>query len=351
MLLLFTLAIGGVLCYRGMAAANKTPTGYGFGDPERAMLAGITIGVTAVLCLVMSLISKASLKEWSKEVAYTATARKFYKKEHGIEIDEDDDSEFLHLMCMSFVTIAVFSLGAVAQLIFTFTYLFAESNSVRINPPALQKGHMVWVTELVTTFAEIFIGYILYEVVTWFMGWEKYKIMSLVHHGGFLVMGIFVRGVEALPLVGSSAVAMEASSSFLVVHMIARQLEGCDKPSDIAFVIFAPMFIFCRLICYTAAIIELFILYFGYFDEVTPAVIGQPYFHIITWISFGGLALQWGWSPNLFKKIMSRWCGSKPKVSEDVEVPAVTPKVQDEMEDANAISHRQNELVNHTANI
>lgn len=346
MLVLFTLAIAGTLCYRGIAAANKTPTGYGFGDPERAMLAAVTIGSTAVLCLVMAMISKASLKEWSKEVPYTAVAMKAYKSEHGVEINEDEDSEFLNLLCMSFVTIAVFSLMAVAQLLFSFTYIFAESNSVRINPPALQKGHMVWVTEVATSIAEIFVGYILYEVVTWFMGWEKYKIWSLIHHGGFLIMGIFIRGVEALPLVGCSAVAMEASSSFLVVHMIARQLEGCDKLSDFSFSIFAPLFIFCRLLCYTTAIIEMFILYFAYFDEVCPAVMAQPYFHIITWISFGGLALQWGWSMNLFKKILRTWDRKKDVGPEDVEVPAVTRvEPQNEKEDATAVNQAVHSVV------
>lgn len=38
--------------------------------------------------------------------------------------------------------------------------------------------------------------YILYETVVWFRGWENFAALSLVHHGGFLLMGLVMRGVE-----------------------------------------------------------------------------------------------------------------------------------------------------------
>lgn len=63
---------------------------------------------------------------------------------------------------------------------------------------------------------------------------------------------------------------MELSSPVLVVHMITRQLYGWERLSESSFVAFAPQFIVCRLVCYTAALGLMFNIYFAEFELVAP---------------------------------------------------------------------------------
>jgi len=310
---LFDLGVLLTLWWRAQRAAEGI-TAYGFQDPERAALGLGTICITALLCYVIAVVGKYLIGDWVKNVQYTAAAI-----EKGVEKDE----EFLHLCVMSYLTVIVFSICGPIQFGLSLMVMFSGDNSIRVNPPSLQAdGKWTVVVEMITCIAEIFVGYILYETVVWFRGWENFAALSLVHHGGFLLMGLVMRGVEALPLIGASAVAMELSSPVLVVHMITRQLYGWERLSESSFVAFAPQFIVCRLVCYTAALGLMFNIYFAEFELVAPRLMEGHFFHILAWLSFAGGLLQWAWSPNLFSRLI-RKCS--PRKKRDDEAAARPP--------------------------
>lgn len=157
--------------------------------------------------------------------------------------------------------------------------------------------------EVATCNGEIFTGYILFEFLVWFLGWEKYTFVSFVHHGGFLFMGILLRGIEVLVYPGTSAVAMEISSPALVIHMCARQLHGWEEISSVAFNIFAPLFIISRLLCYSIAVGVMLHAYITEFDYFSPRLMKGWCFHLQVWIIVAGGLLQWSWAPVVLSKL------------------------------------------------
>jgi hypothetical protein len=280
---------------RALLAGDGQVTSYGFSNAGRAAEGIVTIVASAIICGALAQLCKYLIRDWVKKVKKTRAA-----VEHGVEKTD----EFLHLCCMSYITVVVFSICGPAEFILSLFVIFSGDENIWVNPPSLQPDtHWIVIVEMITCISEIFIGYILFEFIVWFLKWEEYNVTSLLHHGGFLVMGIVMRGVEALPIIGASAVGMEVSSPALVVHMICRQLDGWKQTSENAFVAFAPWFILARLISYTTALALMFKVYFSDFGLVSPRLMNNAFFHILAWLSLCGGLLQWMWSPNLFKKM------------------------------------------------
>lgn len=109
---------------------------------------------------------------------------------------------------------------------------------------------------------EVFTANMIYQLLFWFLGWEK-GLDSLAHHVGFLIAGCLVLVFVVYGKLAMFAVAMELSSPFLNLYLLARMLDGklLALVSNVAMVVFTILFLFMRLGCYSFAVFEFHYLY------------------------------------------------------------------------------------------
>jgi len=153
-----------------------------------------------------------------------------------------------------------------------------------------------WVDILTCRLGEAFTGNMVYQLVFFFLGWEK-GMDVLLHHVGFLVAGALVLTVVVYGKLAMGAVAMEMSSPLLNLHLLSRTLDGdgWKLVSNIAMVTFAAMFVLVRLGCYSYVVLEFMYLYWfrhELFPYWTPPVLTNGIMIVFTlgWI----LQLVWG---------------------------------------------------------
>lgn len=142
----------------------------------------------------------------------------------------------------------------------------------------------------------MFTANMVYQVIFWVLGWEK-GLDMLLHHVGFLITGCMVLVFAVYGKLITSAMAMEMSSPFLSLHMLARMLDGkwWALVSNLAMVVFAAVFVVVRLGFYSFAVLEFHYLYWYHhelFPQWTPpaASYGLMFCFTLGWV----LQLFWG---------------------------------------------------------
>ncbi|KAJ9464868.1 hypothetical protein DIPPA_26452 [Diplonema papillatum] len=152
--------------------------------------------------------------------------------------------------------------------------------------------------------AEMFLAYVLYTIFMWCIGWDK-GIDTILHHIAFLIISCNVVTTAAFVKLDCYAIAMEASTPFLMMYRLSRQLEGDSfrKIETWAGLAFCSSFLLLRPIIFCYQYVRT-VLTFYLHPEVLPDDVSRASVYTILIGYALGCVLQGIWSQTIIKKLV-----------------------------------------------